>query len=165
LTLDRRLAFHEAGHAVVAHHLGIGISEIVMCQNPAYVSIQDEPGGMRWQYLLFAMIGNAIELKLDPVNGWGNAAYDLNCVFQMLDEGTMCWSPPGLADDDLDYIGKTEAYIDTFTDPVFDHLEQQAARIIEIPEVWGQITKLAEVLMNVDRLDGPEVTQILEMEA
>jgi len=166
LTLDRRLAFHEAGHAVVAHHLGIGMREIVMCQDPAYVSIQDEPGGMRWQYLLFYAIGNAIELKLDPVNGWDNTSqHDFWCTKDLLAEGTTGWRPPGLADDDLDGIGKIEAYIDTFTDPVFDHLEQQAARIIEIPEVWGQITKLAEVLMNVDRLDGPEVTQILEMEA
>jgi hypothetical protein len=164
MTVDRRLAFHEAGHVVMAYHLGIEIKEIVMSQTPAYVSIQDQPDGMRWQYLLFFMIGNAIELKSDPVNGWENkSSHDFWCVIKLLEEGTISWAPPGLADDDLDGIDKTEEYIDTFTDPAFDQLEQQAARIIEIPEVWGQISALATVLMTSDRLSGPDVTQFLEM--
>lgn len=167
MTVDARLAMHEAGHAVMAYHLGIGIEEIVMSQDPAYVSIQDQPDGMRWQYLLFSMIGNAIELKLDPVNGWGNASYDLNLVSEMLDEGTISWRPPGLADDldDLDHVYKIEEYIDSFTDPVYDQLEQQVARIVEIPEIWKQVSTLAAILMTVDRMGGGEVTQILEAKA
>jgi hypothetical protein len=164
MTVDRRLAFHEAGHAVIAYHLGIGIKEIVMCQNPAYVSIQDQPDGTKWQTLLFYAIDNAIELKLDPVNGWANtSSHDFWRVIELLDEGTASWGPPGLADDDEDGIGKIEEYINTFNDPVFDQLEQQAARIIEIPEIWQQVSALAEVLLAADRLDGPEVTQILEI--
>jgi hypothetical protein len=159
------LAIHEAGHAVIAHNLGIKINEIVMNQDPAYVSIQDQPEGMKWQYLLFSMIGNVIERKLDPVSGWGNATHDLNCVSSMLDEGTTSWSPPGLAEDDEDSIGKIEEYIDTFTDPAFDHLERQAARIIEIPEIWEQISDLAGILLHVDRLSGREVNQILAVMA
>ena len=163
MTVDRRLAFHEAGHAVMAYHLSIGIDEIVMDQDPAYVSIQDQPAGMRWQYMLFYAIGNAIELKLDPVNGWVNTSnHDFLSVVALLDEGTESWSPPGLADEDLDGIGKIEEYIDTFTDPAFDQLEQQVARIIGIPEIWQQVSTLAMVLMNVDRMDGKEVAQILE---
>lgn len=161
MTVDRRLAMHEAAHAVIAYHLGLPIIEIVMNQDPAYVQLSEIPKGMRWQYLLFSMIGNATELKFDPANGWGNATYDLNCVSDMLNEGTISWSPPGLADDDEDGIGKIEEYIDTFTDPAFDQLEQQAVRIIEIPEIWQQVSTLATVLLNVDRLDGEDVSQIL----
>ena len=42
----------------MAYHLGIKIGEIVVSQDPAYVSIQDQPKEMRWQYLLFYAIGN-----------------------------------------------------------------------------------------------------------
>ena len=161
MTVDRRLAMHEAGHAVIAHNLGIKINEIVMNQDPAYVAIQDQPERMRWQYLLFLMVGNAIERKLDPVNGWGNATHDLNCVSSMLDEGTISWRPPGIAEEDEDGIGKIEEYIDTFTDPAFDQLEQQAARIIEIPEIWEQISDLAGILLYVDRLTGNDVVRFL----
>jgi hypothetical protein len=168
MTVDARLAMHEAGHAVMAYHLSIGIDEIVMDQDPAYVSIQDQPDGMRWQYLLFSMIGNAIELKLDPVNGWVNtSSHDFWCVSEMLDEGTISWRPPGLADDleDPDHVYKIEEYIHSFTDPVYDQLEQQAARIVEIPEIWQQVSTLAAILMTVDRMGGGEVTQILEAKA
>jgi hypothetical protein len=162
MTVDTRLAMHESGHAVMAYHLGIKIGEIVVSQDPAYVSIQDQAKEMRWQYLLFYAIGNAIERKLDPVNGWDNQSqHDYWVAMDLLREGTVSWSPPGLADDDEDGIYKIEAYVYSFTVPAFDQLEQQAARIIEIPEIWQQVFALAAVLMTVERLGGDEVTQII----
>ena len=114
---------------------------------------------------LYNAIGNAIERKLDPVNGWDNQSqHDYWVAMDLLREGTVSWSPPGLADDE-DGIYKIEAYVYSFTVPAFDQLEQQAVRIIEIPEIWQQVFALAAVLMTVERLDGKEVTQILEAQS
>jgi hypothetical protein len=166
MTVDRRLAMHEAGHAVIAHHLGLKIEEIVMNPNLSYVQIEDVPDTMKWECLLFSTVPNALELKLDPVNGWLNISdHDFRSAVELVDEGTMGWHPPGLANDDEDGVGKTEEYIDSFTGPVMDSLEQQAALIIDIPEIWQQINRLADILLTVDRLSGDEVLRLLEASA
>lgn len=161
MPVDRRLALHEAGHAVVAYHLGIEIKEIVMCEDPAYVRVEETP--YAWQYLLFSMAGNAVEHKINPKTGWYYTSdFDYQEVSKILNERTASWHPPGLAYDDDDYIEKTEDYIQSYTAPVFDQLEQQAARIINIPEIWAQIEALADVLLRVDRIDGEEVKRLLK---
>lgn len=49
MSVDRGLAFHEAGHAVIAHQLGLGIEEIVMHKDPDFVNVsydgEKEPVG------------------------------------------------------------------------------------------------------------------------
>ncbi len=163
MPVDRRLALHEAGHAVVGYHIGIKIKEIVMCEDPALVYIEEVPHAMAWQYLLFLMAGNAVEHKINPKTGWYYTSdYDYETVRRTLEEGTGAWYPPDIAYDDDCAIEKALEYVGTFTRPAFDCLEKQAARIISIPEIWAQLESLAEVLLRVDRIDGEDVKRLLE---
>lgn len=166
MSVDERLAIHEAAHAVVANCLGFGIDEIVMCQDPAYVSIGEVPDSMVWQYLIFLMAGNAAELKLDPLNGWTQTSdWDEFHVQDQIKKGTEYWIPPGLKEDDPDSVEKTETYLYDFILPAYDLVEDQAARIIEIPEVWDKIVTLSGLLLEVDRLSGDEVSNFFHRTA
>ncbi len=138
------LAIHEAGHAVAAYHLGLTVYEIVMNRNPAYVLY--EPGSTE-SNLLFTMAGPWAELKYDPESIY---YHDIGEKDQ-LDINESLWDRVWKENIHHAIIARSDCYFETSIE-----------RFINIPEVWAQITALAEFLMSVDRLDGKEVTQILE---
>lgn len=148
MTVDRRLAFHEAGHAVMAHILGLKVLEIVMSQNPAYVNIADFGNRDNDLYILFIFCGMMAELKLDPdnINYHDIGEHDDTEIKARL------WDLVWRIDAPMAIIARSHSY---FTSSI--------ERFLDVPDIWQQITILAEVLMDVDRLDGPEVTQILEV--
>lgn len=137
------LAMHEAGHAVAAYHLGLTIYEIVMNQSPAYVSY--EPGSTE-SNLLFTMAGPWAENKYDPESVY---YHDISEKDQ-LDINGCLWDRAWKENIHHAIIARSHCYFTTSIE-----------RFLNIPEVWAQITALAEVLMTVDRLGAAEVAQIL----
>lgn len=140
MPVDRRLALHEAGHAVVAYHLGLHIYEIVMNKSPAYVLY--EPGAVE-ENLLFTMAGLRAELKDDPENIY---YHDIDEKDHQ-DINEMLWD----RDAHIYLLVQAHHYFAT-----------SIQRFIDVPEIWAQIESLAEVLLRVDRIDGEDVKRLLK---
>ena len=140
MTVDRRLAFHEAGHVVIAHILGLEVLEIEMSKNPAYVNIADQADATI--DILFLFAGIMAELKDDPKNIY----YHEPGEYDQIEINKYLWH----IDTNFEIIARSHYY---FTSSL--------KRFLDIPEVWAQITTLAKVLMNVDRMGNNELTPFL----
>ena len=140
MTVDRRLAFHEAGHAVIAYILGLEVLEIEMSKNPAYVNIADQADATI--DILFLFAGIMAELKDDPKNIY----YHEPSEHDQIEINKYLW----YIDTNFEIIARSHYYITS-----------SLKRFLDIPEVWAQITALAKVLMNVDRMGNNELTPFL----
>jgi len=116
-----------------------------MNQNPAYVSY--EPGSTE-SNLLFTMAGPWAELKYDPESIY---YHDIGEKDQA-DINAGLWDRIWKEGADMAVVVRSHYYF-----------VSSVERFLDVPEIWAQIAALANVLMNVDRLDGPEVTHFLEM--
>lgn len=177
IVVDKRLAYHEAGHAVIANQLGMTVDEIVMNHDPSYVNISNDGRDKRLELLFFLLAGNAVEDKLDPVGGWQQYSdYDNNEFFNQLDDDVHqdgnevtlldaeVYGEYGDADEEtreIDDFLRYEKMLCTIRDPVIDLLNKQIASFLDIPEIWNQIEALGSALLTADRLSRDDVITIL----
>ena len=144
------LAYHEAGHAIVARHFGCELIDI-------FISLDDQCGGAtvtvcglnEWQKGLIALAGCAAEVLAghavadDPDRAW-EYVKDASDAQQAVGEIT------GL---DIGDDGFRNAY---------DALEAEAEELIRRPPIWSAIVALAAVLAERHAINGATAMSIID---
>ncbi|UCF31643.1 MAG: hypothetical protein JSV26_04315 [bacterium] len=152
-----RIAFHEAGHAFMLRHLGLAVDWVSL------TSPEENSGGrpgrtqpkneLPWRrpdlsekYALFSLAGPAAEYHL--VNQWDNEG-----LREAHRDETMARRFIQVGGRDMpDH--KMDSYIKSLKDTAMD--------MVSRPANWNRITVLAYALMEVDRMSGTEVNEILD---
>jgi hypothetical protein len=144
------LAYHEAGHAIVARHFGCELIDI-------FISLDDQCGGAtvtigglnEWQKGLIALAGCATEVLAghavadDPDRAW-EYVKDASDAQQAVGEIT------GL---DIGDDGFRNTYA---------ALEAETEELIRRPPIWSAIVALAAVLAERHAIDGATAMSIID---
>lgn len=154
---NKRIRYHESGHAAVALHLGFSIglvSTIAQGNSGGRVNIRSHPAGNRanaalWDKAIMALAGSAAESKfLNEANASGLTMdmEEVQLICSALSSakfkvGGKAWTTPEL-------VMKAQDLADQYVEDCAAHIEAMAEHLIEHPEISG--TKAAELFDSVE---------------
>ncbi len=153
----RGLAYHEAGHVVVAWYFGRPIGSVSIM--PAEQSGHSEIGksrvqaGEAWeQESMILLAGGRAQKRVDPkgvisgIGAFSDEAKVIGHIQQHLRRNR----------------GELGDRLDDETDRIRGRLCQETENILDRPEIWRAVEIVAEALSEKHRLDADEVTRMIE---
>lgn len=157
------LAYHEAAHAVMAHYLGLKITEISMATDPAFVSIDVDKKNNSEKWIMFLLAGDIVERRLDPSLNFEEhtplTSHDMFevrlALYTAFDSREINKYPAD--DEDLGF-----ELAEHFQKPLYVRLRKKVRRILSKPSIWSQVTALAAVLLESASIDETEAVRIIE---
>lgn len=154
---NKRIRYHESGHAAVALHLGFSIglvSTIAQGNSGGRVTIRSHPAGNRanaalWDKAIMALAGSAAESKF---LGEANAS---GLIMDMEEVQLICsalssakFKVDGKAGTTGELVMKAQDLADQYVEDCAAHIETLAEYLNEHPEISG--TKAAELFDSVE---------------
>jgi hypothetical protein len=150
MTLDLLpLAYHEAGHAVVARHFGCDLVSVRICLDNRSGGATIEDCGLKGRqdglvalagYATEALSGYAISDDPDRMGCFNDIAIAQQAVSDM--------TGLGIRDDGFDNA--------------FDALRAETEELIRHPDIWSAVKALAAVLAECHTIDGAAAMSIID---
>lgn len=177
VTPDMATAFHEAGHAVVGHHLGIGIRKLTIVKDEDYLGatfhyagrpMSDDqlysPDARTRTRLEKHIIGTwAGPLAEERATGWNDGGAGLTAPFEHPEHGPVRRLAEG--GDMLRIIEMAELLHGSgrTADAYMEYLRLRTLDIIEhAPFVWPQIEAVATALVEHPTLTGRQFRDVCQ---
>lgn len=131
MTVREKLAFHEAGHAVAAMHLGRTVRRVTIERD------EDTAGSVEWD--------EAAEVEINLlVIGAGEAASRI--------AATGLWQG---ADDDRQRAQQIAPHLP------WEECVELSRKLLEKPELWGRVERLAAALLTRPSLGKVDIVMVL----
>jgi len=145
----RAIAIHEAGHAVVAHRLGIPVAGIVIDGHFGQTGLQPPPAGAgraRLERAATAALAGSVASAIHR-----GASYKFNPSTEVLADETRAADLAGFICD----VTTLE------TNALLQELADSASELLNDRENWALVERLADELLTKGCLTAPEVATIV----